>query len=161
MPERSLVWAICLYPINPSLLLLVRQTDQRRYWVHPMNMIREETSMRNRIEIMRESYPDRFFSYFRVKPETFNFILSSIRATIQRANTRMRRCIDPETRLYVTLHFLASGSSYQNIAVHYALGRSTISGIVVDTCKAIVDVLGPLYLKVPSTHAEWNSIAER
>ena len=105
--------------------------------------------MRNRIEQIRE-YPERFFSYFRINPETFDYILNSIKHKIQRLNTNIRVAIDPRTRLYVTLHFLSSGSSYQTIAMHYALGRSTVSAIVIDTCEAIISVLGPLYLKVPS-----------
>ena len=65
------------------------------------------------------------------------------------------------TRLYVTLHYLATGASYQVIATHYALGRSTVSGIIQDTCQAIVDIFGPIYLKPTTSHAEWRNIAEK
>lgn len=76
-------------------------------------------------------------------------------------DTQMRKAIDPETRLYVTLHYLATGSSYNSIAFHYALGKSTVSGIIIDTCKAIVEVLGPVHLQAPQSQEDWKRIAEK
>ena len=69
----------------------------------------------------------------------------------------MRRSIDPETRLYVTLHYLSSRSSCQAIAMRYALGRSTGSGIIFDTCKAMVDLLVSIYLKPAMTYLPQTS----
>lgn len=132
----------------------------RQYWVHPMNLSRDQDSVKLRLDRL-EQFPDRFNSYFRMKPNTFKTLLESIRGRIQKQDTVMRTAIDPITRLYVTLHYLATGSSYQVIATHYALGRSTVSSIIQDTCQAIVDVLGPVYLKPPSSHQEWRSIADK
>lgn len=103
----------------------------------------------------------RFCSYFRMKPQSFSYLLEAIHERIKRMDTNMRKAIDPKTRLYVTLHYLATGASYQVIATHYALGRSTVSGIIQDTCQALVDILGPIYLKVPTTHLEWRNIADQ
>ena len=83
--------AVVLYMINVYLLRKLRQPI--RQWVHPINQNREETSVRNRIG--RREYPERVFSYFKMNPETFDFILNSIEHKVQRCNTNMRVAIDP------------------------------------------------------------------
>ncbi|XP_067948826.1 uncharacterized protein [Watersipora subatra] len=144
--------------------LFLRQRDrhqtEREHWVHPMNATRDEDSVRLRIDRLR-NYPDRFHSYFRMRPNAFNHILQTINHRIRKNDTNMRKAIDPRTRLYVTLHYLATGTSYNVIATHYALGRSTVSGIIQDTCQAIVDIMGPIYLKPPTSHVEWRNIADK
>lgn len=159
MIVENMALALYLYIVH-IYLLLQQQQEKRRYWVHPLNQSRDRTSVRNRIESMKD-YPDRFFSYFRMTPQTFAYVLEAIRPRIQRLDTSFRRAIDPETRLYVTLHFLSTGSSYSTIAAHYALGVSTVSAIILDTCQAIVAILEPKFLKVPRSHREWKSIAKR
>lgn len=159
LSERVVV-AIWLYIMHVALIFYILYPRRRQYWVHPMNLTRVGTSMRNRIEQLKD-YPDRFFTYFRMSPQTFDYVLNAIKPRITRTNTSMRDAIDCDTRLYVTLHFLSSGCSYQNIATHYALGRSTVSCIVMDTCKAIQELLGPIYLAVPQSHDQWRRISER
>ena len=73
----------------------------------------------------------------------------------------MRAAIPPDTRLCVTLHFLATGMNFRTLAFIYALGRKTVSDIIYDTCAAIWDLLQPIYLRLPSTHFEWQSIADK
>ena len=36
---------------------------------------------------------------------------------------------------------------------------STISGIIHETCGALIKVLAPTYLKTPRTEAEWQAVA--
>lgn len=73
----------------------------------------------------------------------------------------MRLAIPPDTRLCVTLHFLVTGMSFGTLAYIYALGRKTVSDIIYDTCEAIWDILQPIYLRLPSTHNEWQGIADK
>lgn len=71
----------------------------------------------------------------------------------------MRRAIEPGLKLAVTLHHLAEGASHSTIALHYRLGRSTVSNIIYETCDAIWKVLQPLYMKKPDGPREWKTIA--
>ena len=131
----------------------------RRYWVHPLNLCRDTTGVyRQRIMQLRQ-YPERFFSYFRMLPATFDHLLNMVRSDIAKEITFMRKPIEPELRLAVTLHHLAEGSSHCSIAVHYGLGRSTVSEIIYETCDAIWKNLKPQYLEVPTSHAKWEAIA--
>ena len=70
----------------------------------------------------------------------------------------MREAISAEERLLVTLRYLATGMSTQNLCYSFRVGRTTASNIVSDVCVAIYDVFSPIYLKPPSTEIEWRQI---
>ena len=77
-----------------------------------MNETREETSGFNRVQQLKE-YPDKFYEQFRMSPETFYYLLATLTPRISKMDTQMRKAIDPETRLAVTLHHLATGSNHR------------------------------------------------
>lgn len=43
----------------------------------------------------------------------------------------------------------------------FRMGRSTVCGIVKDTCEAIWSTLQPEYVKAPSPEAEWKGISKQ
>jgi len=59
------------------------------------------------------------------------------------------------TNGFVRLHcnficrFLASGDSFQTIAFSFRLHKSTVLGIVAETCSALLNLLQPIYMPVP------------
>ena len=71
----------------------------------------------------------------------------------------MRRAVDLKLKLAVTLHHLAEGASHSSIALHYRLGRRTVSEMIYETCKALWNVLQPKYLQPPQGPQEWKKIA--
>ena len=56
----------------------LREGQQRkrthRVWVHEMNQSRDQTSVFNRFNQLKE-FPDRFHSQFRMTPQTFQYLL--------------------------------------------------------------------------------------
>lgn len=136
------------------------QKKDRSHWVHPMNQTRQQSSTINRFQQLKQ-HPDRFYQMFRMSPATFEYLLAIVGPRIRRKDTQMRKTIDPETRLCVTLHHLSSGMNISNLAYIYALGRKTVSDIIYDCCQALWDMLSPIYMKMPQTHNEWKSISER
>ena len=62
----------------------------------------------------------------------------------------MRSAICVEHRVAVTLLCLASCSEYRLLGHLFGIARSTVCVIVHDTCKAIVQVLSPEYIKFPT-----------
>lgn len=133
---------------------------QPRLWVHDMNLTRRESSLMNRFYQLK-NHPDRFKDNFRMTPGTFDYLLATVKHKIQRQDTQMRKAFDPETRLCVTLHFLATGVNFHQLAFMYGLGRKTVSDLVYDCCEAIWDLLQPIYMKMPTTHQEWQLISNR
>ena len=92
--------------------------------------------------------------------ERFDHLLSMIREKITKKNTRMLESISAEERLVITLRYLASGMSQQDLCYSFRIGRITASNIVRDVCVALYEVLSPIYLKPPSTEKEWQKISD-
>jgi hypothetical protein len=145
-----------------KLLLLKKKEklQRRRFWVHPINKNRDARGLYTTLVQELRLYNDRHIKYFRMSKESFDFLLSQIRTKITKEDTNMRLAIEPALKLAVTLHHLAEGASHSSIAMHYRLGRSTVSQIIYDTCDAIFDVLQPIYLTPPQGPEEWKRIAE-
>ena len=73
----------------------------------------------------------------------------------------MRAPISAEERLTLTLHYLAYGSSQQEVSFSYRIAKSTVSGIIRETCSSIWEALRPIYLKAPTSQTEWKNIAQQ
>ena len=56
--------------------------------------------------------------------------------------------------------FLATGDSYQTIAFSYRCGKSTVAGIVPETCAALWEALVDEFMPEPSTE-QWRQIASK
>ncbi|XP_071953022.1 uncharacterized protein [Antedon mediterranea] len=101
---------------------------------------------------------DKYFPH--MDKSSFDDILEKITPLIKREDTHMRKAISPEERLALTLRFLTSGNTYQDMECLYRVPRSTLSKLIPETCKAIYDVLKEDYLKVPETEDDWLKVAE-
>ncbi|XP_048062134.1 protein ALP1-like [Megalobrama amblycephala] len=95
----------------------------------------------------------------RMTAEEFEFLLGMVGALITKQHTKMRRAISPRDRLSVTLRYLASGETFSSLSLQYRIGASTISQIVMETCAALHQVMKKDFLKMPSTEAEWQTVA--
>lgn len=147
-----------------SLALIVRRRRinkfKRLYWVHPLNLNRDTSGLYEKKVVPLRQYPSRFFQYFRMSVANFDHIHGLIQTRIQKQTTVMRKPISTQLRLAVTLHHLAEGSTHGAIAFHYDLGRSTVSGIIYETCQALWDILHPIYIQsIPSDVQGWKLIA--
>nr|XP_037289008.1 uncharacterized protein LOC119181833 [Rhipicephalus microplus] len=94
----------------------------------------------------------------RVSREQFVQLLSLVGPRIQRQDTVMRRAISAETRLQVTLRYLASGESHHSLSRQFRLGHSTVNDIIHETCNVIYEELKNEFLKTPSTEDEWRDV---
>lgn len=134
----------------------------RKYWVHPINLNRNERGLYHTLiqELRLANSVERHHKYLRMSAKSFDCLLELIKPRIVKQNTQLRKSIEPELKLAITIHHLAEGSTYQTIAHHYRLGKSTVSNIIYETCKAICDILQPLYMKEPQDAEKWLNIAE-
>ena len=96
----------------------------------------------------------------RMSPETFEQLLTMIGPIISKKDTYMREAIGAAERLSLTIHYLAEGASQQSMSFQYRIGRSTVSGIIHETCQAIWEALHEVYLKPPSNKNDWKEISK-
>ena len=53
----------------------------------------------------------------------------------------MREAISPKQRSFATLHFLASGLTFENLKFETAIAAQTLGRIIIGMCEAVTRVL--------------------
>ena len=87
---------------------------------------------------------------FRMSHDTFMWLCSKLRNEIRRKDTVMRRAVNVEKRVAITLWHLATNGDYRSIGHMFGVAKGTVCVIVNDVCKAIVKVLLKQYVRFPS-----------
>ncbi|XP_074029877.1 uncharacterized protein [Leptinotarsa decemlineata] len=82
--------------------------------------------------------PHKFIDYYRMSPDTFQYILSAIESSIAKYSI-FRETIRPVERLSVTLRYLATGASFKTLGYSFRISNVTVERIVRETCISIWD----------------------
>ena len=90
--------------------------------------------------------------------ESFTELCSKLSPYISKKTTTMRDCISAEKQLAVALYDLMDEGRLRKVANAFGIAKSTVSKIVRRVSKTISLVLGPEYIKLPSTAAEVESL---
>ncbi|KAJ8024979.1 Protein ANTAGONIST OF LIKE HETEROCHROMATIN PROTEIN 1 [Holothuria leucospilota] len=147
-------------------LIQIRQNrrggKRRRVWVRPWLMRRPLLGHYERLmeELMREDVPA-YKNFVRMEPPLFREMLDRLTHKIAKKDTWYRKAIKPGVKLAITLRHLATGDSYPSLMYAFRVAANTISGIVNDVCKAILDEYAEEVIAVPTTPQEWLAIAEQ
>ena len=94
--------------------------------------------------------PSDWLENFRMSHSTFTYLCNELRHTIQKKDTVMRKAIPVEQRVALTLWRLATTADYRTIGHLFGISKPAVCVIVKDVCSAIVKVLLPRYIKVPT-----------
>ena len=70
-----------------AALLLYRRQKYRRYWVHPINQSREQFGEFHMLYKDLRKYPDRFYTYYQMSADQFDYILAQIEHLISKPST--------------------------------------------------------------------------
>ncbi|KAM4033986.1 uncharacterized protein ACNLHF_020696 [Anomaloglossus baeobatrachus] len=135
-----------------------RSKQKRRMWTRQWLQNRSELSHMQLVRELQEKNPHIFRNYLRMSEESFKLLLQRITPLIQRKNTVMRAAVPVDERLAVTLQFLATGRSLQDLHFSSAISRPLLSSLIPETCDAIFHCLRS-YIQFPNTEEEWRKIA--
>lgn len=102
----------------------------------------------NLLKELRTCEPSDFKNYLRMNNDSFNLLLELVRRKITQQDTQLRAAINAEERLTVTLRYLATGNSYEDLKFSTAISPQAIGKIIPETCWAIYEVLKEEYLQV-------------
>jgi hypothetical protein len=80
--------------------------------------------------------------------ETYLHLFHLVAPHIRKNDNAMRRAFTPHERLSVTLRFLATGRSYEDLKFSAAISAQSLGVIIPETCAAIHKVPKKKYLKV-------------
>lgn len=94
--------------------------------------------------------PNDWIENFRMSNSTFTYLCNELRPSIQKRDTVMRKAISVEQRIAITLWRLATTTDYRTIGHLFGVSKTAVCLIVKEVCSAIVEVLLPRYIKVPT-----------
>ena len=83
-----------------------KEKSERRYWVHPINTKREADGEYETLVPELKLYPERFYTYFRMGEEQFEYILEKVTPLLKKKTTNYRKTICTEQRLVVGLRYV-------------------------------------------------------
>lgn len=80
----------------------------------------------------------------------FEYLLQNVGPFIEKQDTNLRSAVTAETRLAITLRYLATGDSYSSLSYTFRVSKQLISRIIPEVCKNIKRVLKN-YIQVRKT----------
>jgi len=91
--------------------------------------------------------PGDWYNYLRMDSEAYLELLQKVTPRTTKCDSVMRRAVTPHERLSVTLRFLATGRSYEDLKFSAAISPQAL-GVIPEICAAIYEVLKKDCLKV-------------
>ena len=118
---------------------------------------------RTLLQEMRLTDSQSHFRYLRMSKQRFENLLAEVGPLLshRKYDSEVRASITPAERLALTIRYLATGNSQVSLCFSFRIGRSTVCGIVRETCEAIWKALHPLYVKAQSTQEEWKGVSDQ
>ncbi|XP_003738464.1 protein ANTAGONIST OF LIKE HETEROCHROMATIN PROTEIN 1-like, partial [Galendromus occidentalis] len=103
--------------------------------------------------------PSDLQNHTRLSESQFSYLLERIRPRIEKRDTTFRNALRPESKLHMTLRYLATGDSIGSLSALYRIPRSTFSSFFPVVCKAIYDALEE-FIQMPSSEEEWKVVMQ-
>lgn len=126
-----------------------KSRKKRSEWVKSYLQRREQSGLyTNLVNELRSEEPELFKNYLRMTKESFDHVLSLVKADLTKETTNMREPISPGLKLAVTIRFLATGASYDDLSCQYRVHKSTICRFIPEVCEVLYERLKNDYLKV-------------
>lgn len=129
-------------------ILLRRRQRKKRIWSYEWLKKRHALGSDLLFDDLSSEDLNSYQNFIRMNEEDFNFLLERVDPLIRKKDTNFRQSIQPKTRLCLTLHYLATGDTFETHKYLFRIGLTTICGIIAETAKAIYKVLKPEYMKV-------------
>lgn len=130
------------------VLLLSTTKAKKRFWVKDWLLQRDSLSHMRLVQKLRTSATDDLRNYLRMDDTCFKELLSMVKPLISKKNTKMRKAITAEERLIVTLRYLATGRSLEDLKFSAIISPQALGNIIPETCDCIYKALKKKYLKV-------------
>ena len=94
---------------------------------------------------------------FRVKRDTFDFLVQDVRQLPEKQPTRMNpEPVTPEKQLAICLYRLAHGLSYSTVGDLFVVVESTAAVIFNNVCRVLVTTLCDRYVHLPKSADAWK-----
>ena len=133
---------------------------KRRFWVRKIFRRKHKSEYYNLVQELRLDDREYHFRYMWMSKERFDHLFSLLSEHLIKHTTKFRKPVPARERLVITLRYLASGMSQQDLSYSFREGRATICNIIKKTCMIIIAVLSPIYLSPPRNERDWLQISQ-
>ena len=123
--------------------------SQRKYWFRPGRSNEWWNGF-----VKDEVLPDAWKDNFKTSKESFYILCDKLRPYIMKNATQMRKPIDVEKQVAVTLYYLADQGRMRKTANAFGIAKCAVSKIIYRVTKALKIYLGPKFIKLPITEEE-------
>lgn len=125
-----------------------QRRKQRSVWVREWIKRRDTLgASSNLLKELRVEDPTSYRNILRMSSEQFNRLHGKVQQYLHKKNTVMRLAIPVNTKLEITLRYLATGDSLKSLEYLFRVPESTISKFLPNVLSAIAKVLKP-YISV-------------
>ena len=133
-----------------------RPRKKRSKWSKKWFLQRPKFGHTKLLRELRHNEPQDFQNFLRMDVGSYNELLQMVDPLIRKETTNMREPISPTERLSLTLRYLATGNTFEDMKFITAIAPQTIGRIVIETCEAIISCLNE-YLQVRCSSSSSSS----
>ncbi|XP_034747451.1 putative nuclease HARBI1 [Etheostoma cragini] len=153
--RRDIIRALCLSSGLRARRLRARRrrnrrpAAERRFWVRPGRSSAWWDNFTS-----GAAAPEDWRDNFRMSREALVQLSERLRPHVQGETTAMRAPVDVLTKVACTLFYLSDVGRLRKTADAFGLSRSSVSVFIRQVCRAVSVVLGPDYIRTPSSEQE-------
>lgn len=127
----------------------------RRHWINP-----GRTSLWWDKLLNGDTLEEEWTKNLRMTRNDFLHLVDQLRMDIEPDSNPVRDSLPPEKKIAMTLYYLKDQGSYLMTCNAFGVGKSTLSSVVKEVCKAINQRVGPIYLKLPKSEMEMSTLID-
>ena len=124
--------------------------NSRRYWAQDYEQNWFETMYENRENPIFKEF---WYKEFRMKPETFEYVLGLVRVGMAKHDTVFRKAVTVEKRVAVALWRLSTGNSYRTVSKVFGLAKSTVVQLTLVFVRELT-LISSRFIRFPETELE-------
>jgi hypothetical protein len=103
------------------LIVYLKKEKKKRRWTKKWLKKRNKHTHKNLLKDLRLSEPIDFQNFLRLDATSFDELLKVITTRIEKMNTAMRNAIPPSQHSSITLRYVASGNTFEDLKFTSAL----------------------------------------
>ena len=126
--------------LTAAIVMLLMKRKRTRRWSKDWYKKRQKYSHENLLKDLMLTEKGDFKFFLRLNLEQFQELLELVTPLIQKKNTNMREAIPPFQWLSITLRYLATGNTLEDLKFHSAISPQSLSLIIMETCDAIIHI---------------------